>query len=110
MESLFEEYNTADIKPILQIGSYALVKYQKPIKEKKRGITNERQSVTKEIQDIIEMENGGKINSKLLAIKLAHIPTKDLYFILSQGKDYRKRTGKPFAKYVYGSIKPKLDK
>jgi len=103
---LFEEYE--EIKPLLRIGSLGLVKYNKPvIEKKKRGITNQRQSVIKEIQDIIELENGGKINAKVLAMKLSHCDLETLYFMKSEGLDYRARTGKPFSKYIYGSIKLK---
>ena len=101
---LFQEYE--EVKPFLRIGDIGLVKFKKPDK-KKRGITNERQSILKEIQTIIESENGGKINAKVLAMKLSHVPTEDLYFMKSSGLDYRARTGKPFAKYIYGSIKVK---
>lgn len=104
---LFSEYE--EVKPILSIGQYALVRYQKPDK-KKRGITNQRQAVTKEIQDIIESENGGKINAKVLAMKLSHCDLETLYFMKSEGLDYRRRTGKPFGKYIYGSIRPRNDK
>lgn len=127
---LFSEYEP--VKKILSIGQYALVKYEKKEKDtivypgknilevsdsfttnltvagkRKRGITNQRQSVIKEIQDIIELENGGKTNAKVLAMKLSHCDLETLYFMKSQGKDYRARTGKPFSKYIYGSIKPK---
>lgn len=131
---LFQEYEP--VKQILSIGQYALVKYEKKetiekdptelkrigsfesdmldeVKrqlKKKRGITNQRQSVIKEIQEIIESENGGKINARVLAMKLSHVPTEDLYFMKSQGKDYRARTGKPFSKYIYGSIKVNNEK
>lgn len=107
METLFQEYEPE--KPILSIGQYALVKFNKPDK-KKRGITNKRQYALKEIQDIIESEQGGKMNKnqvKLLAIKLSHIPTEDLYFLKSEGLDYKKRKGEPFGKFVYGAIKVK---
>ena len=121
-ETLFPEYE--DIKPILQIGSYFIGKYKKRKEEmsdfsydvlnknlkelkkvSKRGITNERQSVLKEIQT--EMEKDGKVNVKLLAIRLSHIPTEDLYFMLSEAKDYRKRGKGEFSKYIWGSVKVK---
>lgn len=121
MEPLFEEYNTADIKPILQIGSYVLGKYKKKPEQcfpdivgelnplvkpkKKRGITSERQSILKEIQT--EMEKDNPVNVKLLAIRLSHIPTEDLYFMLSEAKDYRKRDKGEFSKYIWGSVKVK---
>ena len=104
MDTLFEEYEP--IKDIMRIGQYAFVKYQRPIKEKKkRGITNERQSVLKEMQT--EMEKDGKVNVKLLAIRLSHIPTEDLYFMLSEAKTYRSRGKGEFSKYIWGSVKVK---
>jgi len=102
---LFEEYEP--IKQLLRIGDLGLVKFKKKEVKKKRGITNERQQITKEIQEIIEQENGGKINGRLLAIKLSHVDVPTLYFMKSEGLDYRKRTGQPFAKYIYGSVKVK---
>lgn len=104
MNSLFPEYQ--EITPILKLGDYFIGKYKKVEQpKKKRGITNERQSVLKEIQT--EMEKDGKVNVKLLAIRLSHIPTEDLYFMLSEAKDYRKRGKGEFSKYIWGSIKPK---
>lgn len=109
-ETLFPEYE--DIKPILQIGNYAFIKYKKvePKEKRKRGIVNERQAILKEIQDIIEIENGGKMSKqqmRLFAMKLSHVPTEDLYWMKSQGLDYRNRTKKTFSKFIYGSVKVK---
>lgn len=103
MNSLFPEYES--ITPLLRIGDYMVGKYKKVEKSKKRGITNERQSVLKEIQT--EMEKDGKINVKLLAIRLSHIPTEDLYFMISEANDYRKRGKGEFSKYIWGSVKVK---
>lgn len=76
----------------------------------KAVILHERNLVLK---DILEIINGERVNTKykpysgkLLGIKLAHIETKDLYFILSVGKDYKKRHGS-FSKYLFGSLKIK---
>jgi len=104
---LFSEYEP--IKQILSIGQYALVKYEKKDK-KKRGITNPRQFFIKEIQEIIELENGAKMTKKdieYLCYKLSHVPTDDLPFMKSQGLDYRNRNKEPFAKYIFGSVKTK---
>jgi len=114
---LFQEYE--EVKPLLTpmgelIGfSQRIIMTKKKAEEiygkkiVKKGITNQRQSIIKEIQDIIELENGGKINAKVLAMKLSHCDLETLYFMKSEGLDYRKRTGKPFSAYIYGSIKPK---
>ena len=96
--------------------------------KKKRGIVNQRQQVLEEIRTIINKERtlseipkikdtGFSVIKKIkiyhpltgraLAIKLSHIPTEDLYFLLSEGKDYKKRGKGDFGKYLFGSIKPK---
>ena len=104
METLFQEYEP--VKNMLKIGEFLSkrVNIKKEKEPKKRGITNERQVITKEIAEIIKKENG-KVNERLLAIKLSHLPINVLYFMKSEGLDYRNRTGQPFAKYIYGSIK-----
>ena len=82
-------------------------KYQLPIQTK---VLHERNLVLKDILDII---NNERVNTKfkpysgkLLGIKLAHIATQDLYYILSVGKDYKNRHGS-FSKYFFGSLKIK---
>lgn len=50
------------------------------------------------------------INSKYFAIKLAHIPTKDLYYLRSMKNDFKNRNGykrSAFTKWLFGSIKYK---
>lgn len=91
------------------------------ILRKKYGLTssyiapvrlNERSSYLKDIIDIINSERVGtkipQISSEkqkqLFAIKLSHIPTEDLPYVISVGKDYKHRHGS-FGKYLYGSIK-----
>lgn len=82
-------------------------KYQLPQQTK---VLHERNLVLKDILDIINSE---RVNTKYkpltgrgLGIKLSHIETKDLYFILSVGKDYKARNGS-FSKYFFGSLKVK---
>lgn len=106
---LFEEYEP--IKQALKIGNF-LSRIKKPEnkEKKKRGITNPRQFFMKEIQEIIELENGAKMSKKdieYLCCKLSHVPTDDLPFMKSQGLDYRNRNKEPFAKYIFGSVKTK---
>lgn len=107
MDTLFEEYK--DIIVASFVDTARVLKLKKweclPRPKVKRGITNERQGVMKDIQ--IEMEKEGPVNVKLLAIKLSHIPTNDLYFMLSEARDYRNRGKGEFGKYIYGSIKIK---
>ena len=82
-------------------------KYHLPNTEK---LLNERNLVLKDILDIINSE---RVNTKYkpltgrgLGIKLAHVETKDLYYVLSVGKDYKARNGS-FSKYLFGSLKVK---
>lgn len=101
---LFPEYEP--IKSQLLIGDFiSKLKKKEPKKKQERGITNERQAVLQEIRT--EMEKDNPVNIKLLAIRLSHVPTKDLYFILSEARDYRKRGKGEFSKYIWGSIKVK---
>ena len=73
---------------------------------------NERSSYLKDIIDIINSERVGTKFSQivsdkqkqLFAIKLSHIPTEDLPYVISVGKDYKNRHGS-FSKYLYGSLK-----
>lgn len=65
------------------------------------------------IKDILEIINSERVNTKYkpltgrgIAIKVSHIPTNDLYYILSVGKDYKARKGS-FSKYFFGSLKTK---
>lgn len=44
------------------------------------------------------------MSPRVLAIKLAHIPTKDLYYLRTMSYDYQDRHGS-FSKYVFGAIK-----
>lgn len=90
-----------------------LIKEKEIIKSK---IVNERQYVISLFVEEINKErpcsykvNGkkktlGLIAPRAVAIKVSHIPTKDLYFVLSEGKDYKNRHGS-FSKYFFGSIK-----
>lgn len=79
-------------------------------------LLNERSSYLKDIIDIINSERVGtpfpqilsNKQKKLFAIKLSHIPTEDLPYVISVGKDYKNRHGS-FSKYLYGSIKPKTN-
>lgn len=69
---------------------------------------NERQSILKEMQDAINIERVNTkikpITGRIIAMKVAHIPTKDLYYLNSICKDYRNRKGS-FGKCFFGSLK-----
>lgn len=147
-----QEYSEEKAKPIVRIGDFGLVRYQKkepdrtinpeilerienevrrnnefklpfdlfgnPIVEKARKKyvrkgPGERKSILKEIKDIMDEEarkqKKAPVNTKLFAIRLSHVPTNDLYFMKSEGLSYGYRTGKPFSKYIMGSVKPKKE-
>jgi hypothetical protein len=69
---------------------------------------SERNLILKEILEFVNEERKGTkfkpLTGKALAIKLSHIPTKDLYYTKSVGLDYKKRHGS-FSKFLFGSIK-----
>lgn len=72
--------------------------------------TSERSLLLEEMLSIVNEERKQTkyplMNIKLFCIKLAHIPTKDLYYIKSVGCDYKRRNGS-FSKYLFGSLKVK---
>jgi hypothetical protein len=108
-ETLFEEYEP--VKDIMRIGQYALVKYQKPIKEKKKGITNERQSIVKQFVDELNKERDvtkyKPYQDKYIAVKLGVLKTnQELYEFLSECRDYKNRNGS-FGKRFFGGFKEK---
>ena len=51
-------------------------------------------------------KNGKPFSSRMVAVKLSHIPTPDLYYFVSCCKD-RKNRGENWQKYFWGSLKPK---
>lgn len=72
--------------------------------------TSERASLLEEILTEVNSERRGTkykpLTAKLLGIKLAHMSTTDLYYLISQAKDYQRRHGS-FSKYLFGSIRVK---
>jgi len=76
----------------------------KPSKSNK----TERGLILEELLEEVNKERKGTkfkpTTIKLLAIKLAHIPTQDLYYLKSICTDYKNRKGS-FSKCLYGSIK-----
>lgn len=83
-------------------------KYTQPQKTK----TSERGLLLEDLLKEINNERAGTkykpTTIKLLAIRLAHIPTQDLYYLKSIALDSKRRGGS-FSKTVYGSIKVKND-
>lgn len=76
--------------------------------ERKTNITNRRQSIIKDFVDAINMERINtkfkKVSGKDIAIRVSHLSENDLYFFLSQCKDYKNRKGS-FSKCFYGALK-----
>ena len=79
-----------------------------PINIKVIRAKSERALIISKILEVVNNERKGTkfkpATPKFLGIKLAHIPTQDLYFVFSVGMDYKKRNGS-FSKYLFGSIK-----
>jgi hypothetical protein len=75
---------------------------------KKSKITNQRQAVLSEFLEIINSERMNtkykSLSGRVLAIKVSHIPTQDLYYLLSVCKDYMNRKGS-FSRCFFGSLK-----
>lgn len=71
---------------------------------------SERGDLLTEVLNIINSERVGTkykpATIRFIGIKMAHIPTKDLYAVISMGKDYKNRHGS-FSKYLFGSLKVK---
>ena len=65
------------------------------------------------LTEIVTYINNERINTKFkpttiraVAVLLSHIPTKDLYGVISMSKDAKNRNGS-FSKYFYLSLKTK---
>lgn len=76
-----------------------------------KNIKSERAEVVKSFLDEINLEREGtkynKLTAKAIACKLGHIKELgDLYYFLSECKDYKKRNGS-FSKYFFGALKVK---
>ena len=132
METLFEEYNNEEIKPLLRIGNLMVGKYHKkegykgfipPIlpenflpeeyekPKKKKGITNERQTIVKSFVDEINKERDvtklKPVTGRQIGVKLGVLKTnEELYEFLSICKDYKNRHGS-FGKRFWGGFKEK---
>lgn len=102
----------------MEIQTNYLAKFEKSEKKK---INSERAEILCQILDEINKERPCKYKDKKgkiktlgimkpagLSVYLSHLKKpSDLYFILSQGRDYRSRNGS-FNKYLFGSIKVKI--
>lgn len=76
-----------------------------------KKVLNERQEILQQIQCAINVERVGTkfkpITGKAVAMKVSHIPTKDLYYLLSTCNDYKRRSKKSggFSKCFFWSLK-----
>lgn len=70
--------------------------------------TSERAELLKFFVDTLRNKNKKPFSAKMIAIKLSHIPTKDLYYMISIFKDAQNRKGLDYAsKWFWYSIKVK---
>lgn len=73
---------------------------------------SQRDIAVQEFVDTINQERIGtkfkKIATKIVAIKLGHLDTQELFYFLSVCKDYKKRNGS-FSKGFFGMLKVKKD-
>lgn len=78
--------------------------------EQKQKAKSERADIIRQFVEAINLERDGRKYKKLtpyyVAMKLSHIKKKgDLYYFLSQCKDYKERKGS-FSKYFWWAIRP----
>lgn len=76
------------------------------IKILERKKTSERAEAIKFFVTTLKNKNGKPFGAKMIAIKLSHIPTKDLYYVQSVFRDAQNRKGLDYAqKWFWWSIK-----
>lgn len=74
-------------------------------KDRRKGITNERQFIIKTVVEKLEAEKQKVIIGRLLK-KLKGIPNQTIYQFISIAQDYKNRNkGKTFSQGFYGQIK-----
>ncbi len=87
----------------MEINLFSKYKIETPKK-----INSERAEIVSKFLDEINKERIGTkfkpMTGKRVAMKLAHVPTKDLYYFLSVCKDSKNRNGS-FGKCFFGSLK-----
>lgn len=67
---------------------------------------SERSELIKFFVTTLKNKNGKPFGAKMIAIKLSHIPTKDLYYMISVFKDAHNRKGLDYAqKWFWWSLK-----
>lgn len=71
-------------------------------------IKSERASLISEFVRELNRERMGtkykSVTGRMIAVKLSHLDNGALYYMLSVGKDYKKRNGS-FSRYFWGSLK-----
>lgn len=75
--------------------------------EKPKALSERSELLSLFLEEINKERKGTKyqpVTPKFLAIKLSHIPTKDLYYLKSICLDSKNRTGS-FSKCFFGSLK-----
>lgn len=81
-----------------------MIEIQQLLKIPELKKTSERAELVKFFVDNVTNKKGKKYSAGFIASKLAHIPTKDLYYMISVAKDYERRGGS-IGKYFWGSLK-----
>lgn len=72
----------------------------------KSKIVNERQAIIKDFMDLLlpEWNRTKPLTVQRVAYITSHLSKEDLYYMLSEGKKYQKKTGS-FSKYFFGTLK-----
>lgn len=85
-------------------------KYTSFLKSQKTSKKTERGDLLEKFLQKVNNERKGTkykpMTMKLLAIKLSHVKTADLYYLDSVCKDYENRSGS-YSKCLFGSLKVK---
>jgi len=75
---------------------------------KKEKKTSERAELISFFVDNLRNKNNKSFSARMIAIKLSHIPTKDLYYFISVCKDIDNRRGRDaMGKFFWWSLKSK---
>lgn len=102
---LGEVPNVGRTRKVSMTISYGL-SFKLPVLEKSRA--TERGSLIEEMTNAINLERVGTkykpMTLRAVAVKIGHIETKDLYYLLSICNDSKNRCGS-FSKCFFGSLK-----
>lgn len=78
---------------------------------KKEKKTSERAELLRYFVDTLRNKNKKPFPARMIAIKLSHIPTKDLYYFISVCKDIDNRRGRDaMSKFFWWSLKSNTEK